>query len=232
MDVTKIAAESMQRDLLRMQGISQNVANVLTPGYKRQITVQQGFAGQVEQAMGLRTTSVIDARPGTFRFTGLPSDVVIEGEAFFEVATPDGPRYTRQGALRVDNSGRLVGPNNFPTLGASGEIVLSGGAFTVDPSGQILQDGRVAGQLKLVQFRDAGKLEPVGSGLYAQGGASLESTPGTVRVRTGHLENSNVDNAHEMVSLTETVRHYEALHRIAQGYDEVLGSAIRKLGDF
>ena len=234
MDVTKIAAEAMQHDLLRMQSISQNIANVLTPGYKRQIAGQQGFSSQVEKGLAAQQAPAIDTRSGTMRFTGLHTDVAVEGEAFFEVATPDGPRYTRQGSLRVDAGGRLVGANNFPIMGASGDIVLAGGPFTIDPSGQVFQDGRVAGQLKLVHFREAQRLEPVGSGLYAQGGASLESAAAGVaaRVRSGYLENSNVDNAREMVSLTVSVRHFEALHRISQGYDEVLGSAIRKLGEF
>jgi len=234
LDVTKIAAEGMQQDLLRMQSISQNIANVLTPGYKRQIAAQQGFSAQVEKGIAAQPMSAIDARAGAMRFTGLQSDVAVEGDAFFEVATPDGPRFTRQGALRVDAGGRLVGANNFPIMGASGDIVLAGGPFTIDPSGQVFQDGRVAGQLKLVYFREAQRLEPVGSGMYAQGGASIETSAATAaaRVRSGYLENSNVETAREMVSLTETVRHFEALQRISQGYDEVLGSAIRKLGEF
>jgi flagellar basal-body rod protein FlgG len=51
-------------------------------------------------------------------------------------------------------------------------------------------------------------------------------------IRTGYLENSNVNSSHEMVSLAETVRHFEALTRIAQGYDDVLEKTIRKLGEF
>ena len=222
----------MQRDLLKMQGISQNVANVLTPGYKRQIVVQSGFSTQVDRAIATQAVHAIDVRPGTLRFTGIQTDVAIEGDAYFEVATPDGTRFTRQGALRVDSSGRLVGSHNFPILGVSGELVLSGGQFVVDPLGQVSQSGRVVGQLKLVHFRQPERLEPVGSGLYAQGGATLDAAAAGARIRAGYLENSNVDSAREMVSLTETVRHYEALHRIAQGYDEALGTAIRKLGEF
>jgi flagellar basal-body rod protein FlgG len=29
----------------------------------------------------------------------------------------------------------------------------------------------------------------------------------------------------------ETMRHFESMQRVAQGFDEMLGSAIRKLGD-
>jgi flagellar basal body rod protein FlgG len=35
-----------------------------------------------------------------------------------------------------------------------------------------------------------------------------------------------------MVRLSETVRHFEALHKVVQGYDESLEKAIRKLGEF
>ena len=43
--------------------------------------------------------------------------------------------------------------------------------------------------------------------------------------------NANVDTAHEMVSMLATVRHFDALLRMEQGDDEMLGQAIRKLGE-
>jgi flagellar basal-body rod protein FlgG len=36
---------------------------------------------------------------------------------------------------------------------------------------------------------------------------------------------------HEMVQLIDTMRHFETLQKVAQGHDEMLGQAIRKLGD-
>ncbi|SFV16674.1 flagellar hook-basal body protein [Pseudoduganella namucuonensis] len=236
MDVMKIAAAGMQRDLQKMEGISQNVANVLTPGYKRQIFTAQAFVQQVDQGLRLAEAAAglksIDASQGTLRQTGNPQDVAIEGDGYLEVATPDGPRYTRQGALRVDNAGRLVGAGNLPVMGLGGEIALAGGAFTIDAQGQVRQGDRIAGRLKVVRFADAGQLQPVGGGMYAQGAAGFAADGLEPRVRAGHQENSNVDSAREMVGLAETVRHFEALHRIAQGYDEVLGNTIRKLGEF
>jgi flagellar basal body rod protein FlgG len=51
-------------------------------------------------------------------------------------------------------------------------------------------------------------------------------------LRTGFLETSNVSSPQEMVRLTETVRHFESLQRLVQGYDETLEKTIRKLGEF
>ena len=235
MEVLRVSAESMQRDRQKLQGISQNIANSLTPGYKRQLMAPAGFSAQVSDQLAAQPvagTPLIDPSAGTMRFTGIATDVAIEGDAFFEVMTADGLRYTRQGSLRSDTNGRLLGPHNHPIQGVGGDIVLSPGAFSIAPNGQVSQDGRVVGQLKLVQLSNAGMLQPAGNGLYALGGAALDASPATATIRSGYLENSNIDSAREMVSLTDTVRHFEALTRIAQGYDDALGTAIRKLGEF
>jgi flagellar basal-body rod protein FlgG len=52
-----------------------------------------------------------------------------------------------------------------------------------------------------------------------------------VSVRQGFLENSNVSSTYEMTSLLQTMRHFESMQKIAQGYDDMLGTAIRKLGE-
>jgi len=54
----------------------------------------------------------------------------------------------------------------------------------------------------------------------------------SAKFRVGYLEQSNVNLPREMVSMTETVRHFEAMQRIFQGRDESLEKAIRKLGEF
>jgi flagellar basal body rod protein FlgG len=52
--------------------------------------------------------------PGTFVDTKGPLDVAIEGEGFFEVQLPGGePRYTRNGAFRMDGEGQLVNADGY-----------------------------------------------------------------------------------------------------------------------
>jgi flagellar basal-body rod protein FlgF len=55
-------------------------------------------------------------------------------------------------------------------------------------------------------------------------------TPSTLRA--GFLESSYLSSPQEMVRLTETVRHFESLQRLVQGYDETLEKSMRKLGEF
>jgi len=52
-----------------------------------------------------------------------------------------------------------------------------------------------------------------------------------LQVQQGFLENSNVSHMHEMVGLLESLRHLEAMQKVALGYDEMLGASIRKLGE-
>jgi flagellar basal-body rod protein FlgG len=45
------------------------------------------------------------------------------------------------------------------------------------------------------------------------------------------LENSNVSPMHEMVRLMEAMRHAESMQKVAIGYDEMLATSIRRLGE-
>ena len=240
-----IASIGMQGDLARMESISHNTANVLTPGFKRQIAITPGFAAQVQQGVqqnaaltmqpstAAAVQTVIDPSSGSLRHTGNYQDVAIEGPAFFEVSTPAGPAYTKAGSLRTDVQGRLVNLQDYPVMGIGGEIRLNNTPFTIAANGDVSQDGRVVGRLKLVQFEHAEGMVPTGNGIYLAGSAQQAhdiKTPSTLR--TGFLEASNVSTPQEMVRLTETVRHFESLQKLVQGYDDTLEKTIRKLGEF
>jgi flagellar basal-body rod protein FlgF len=238
MDVIQIAGVAMQKDLAGLNVISQNIANITTPGYKKQISPV--FHSQVNAALqGLAAPSyagqpAIDMAPGPLRPTGNSNDVALEGDGFFELVTPSGPAYTRQGALHVNVDGVLAATQGLPVASLSGgPLQLLNLPFAIAANGDVSQGGRVIGQLKVVQFEQASTMQAMGAGLYAQGGARL--APQAVRtatVRAGFLEGSNVSSPQEMVRLSETVRHFESLQRIVQGYDESLEKAIRKLGEF
>lgn len=242
MDALTIAAISMQNDLRRLEGISQNLANVMTPAYKRSIPVDRGFATLMQAdtitgnagvpGAGGSGASVIDAGPGTLRATGNPLDLAIEGNGYFELATEGGSAYTRQGNLAVDPRGRLCNGAGQALLGSGGEIHVGSAPFSIDQHGVIRQGGQNIGQLKLVTFTNAQALLPLGNGLMAQGGATIADSAAPAKVRTGYLENSNVSSPQEMIRLSETVRHFESLQRVVQGYDDVFQKAVNKLGDF
>ena len=242
MDLMTVAAIGMQNDLLRMNSISQNLANVLTPGYKREVSVNTAFGSHVEAATraadgpagvaSVHTQTSVDPSAGTLRYTGNSLDVAIDGEGFFEVMTDRGIAYTRQGSLHADAGGRLATMQGHALMGVGGELSVSGVAVTIERNGDVRQGDRIVGQIKLVRFTNPGALTAAGNGLFSQGGAVIADVGAPAMVRAGYQENSNVNSAREMVRLTETVRHFESMQKVVQGYDEVLEKAIRKLGEF
>lgn len=71
----------------------------------------------------------------------------------------------------------------------------------------------------------------MGDGLMAAGPGMKLVADDEVQVRQGFLENSNVSSTYEMTTLVHAMRHFESMQRVAQGYDDMLGTAIRKLGE-
>ncbi len=252
MDAMTVAAIAMQDDLQRLSNISQNLANVSTPGYKRHIAVSKAFADFLNPdaatagtpglpAMG-GAEAVLDMRGGTLRASNNPLDLAIEGEGFFEVSGEQGSLWARQGTMRVDARGRLVTQQGLPLAGVNGDIRPNGGAVAISSSGEVRQGERILGQIRLVRFDNPSRMVALGNGLYAQGQATLAGADSAAKagkpdssapvLRSGHQENSNVNSAEEMVRLTETVRHFEAMQKVMQGYGDVYEQTLRKLGEF
>jgi flagellar basal-body rod protein FlgG len=257
-EILSIALHSMHQDMSRLDQIAINMANVSTPGYKRQVTAAVAF-GDVVQDLGAVTPDVagarsLQARPaengmalltdlhgGTLRSTGAALDLAIDGNGFFEIATANGPAYTRQGSFKVDARGRLTTLDGNPVMGKSGEIFLTSGAPSIDSQGNITEEALAGGangktkasvgQLKVIKFDDEKSLAPSGNGLYTGTGATTQLSDLDVKIRQGYLENSNVNSLQEMMRLMQTMRHFESVQKTAQGYDEMIGDAIKKLGD-
>jgi flagellar basal-body rod protein FlgF len=63
----------------------------------------------------------------------------------------------------------------------------------------------------------------------AEGVKELSDVHG--QIKQGALENSNVSSISEMVLMMETLRHFESVSRVTQGYNDMIGTAIHKLGE-
>lgn len=244
-DALGVAAAGMNLDQERLRSIGNNLANLATPGYKRELSVSQPFIVHLRaQTQGMadvplpvqlslpspRTT--LDVSPGPLRQTGRSLDVAIDGPSYLEIKTSTGTSYTRVGALKIDAQGYLTTDKGDPVMGASGEIPVDGADAQMLANGEVRLGNRLMGQIRLVRFSNPEALLPLGGGLYSQGEARFDGNnePGDT-LRTGYLETSNVNGVREMVLLTETVRHFESMQRIVQGVDDVLERAIRKLGE-
>jgi flagellar basal-body rod protein FlgG len=244
-NILGIVLGSIHADMARMDRIAMNIANAQTPGYKREVVSVMPFAARVDGSAAAQETAVVvqaDQRPGALQPTGQPLDVALTGPGWFEVMTPQGPAYTRQGNFRLDAAGRLVTQQGLPVMGSAGEIQLLQGTPVIAAAGRVFDGGAgggspvkagatPVGQLRVVRFDAGAAVERVGDGLLRLAGDAAPAPEGSVEVKQGFLERSNVSHMHEMVRLMETVRHLESLQKVAVGYDELLATSIRRLGE-
>lgn len=258
-EVLAIALQSMHTDMQKLDRVGSNLANALTAGYQREVLASQpigvpaqAFSSVVEgmQAQLPGTDSPIaatrmpsmlvqtDMRPGTLKSTGQSLDVALAGPGYFEVMTETGPAYTRQGAFQVDARSRLVNAQGLPVMGNGGEIVLNSDRPFIDAVGNVFEsrtgiaeNTTPVAQIKVMQPEDTKGMRRLGEGLFSPDGSFVAMKEADVQIRQGFLENSNVSSMQEMVQLMQTMRHFESMQKVALGYDDMTGQAVRKLGE-
>ncbi len=200
------AATGMEAQQLRMDVISNNLANASTTGFKKtraefedllSETIKGagapgprggGDPAPLQVGLGVRTGSTTRSfGQGDALTTNNPLDLAIQGTGFFKIQQANGePAYTRAGNFRLDATGRLVTQH--------GELVEPG--ITVPPDATQLtigQDGAVTaiqpgrtdpvnlGQLELDTFTNPAGLNSIGNNLFtpsAGSGEAVQAKPG------------------------------------------------------
>lgn len=225
----------------RLDVLAHNLANVNTPGYKKdcmkfeavmssaQAASPSGYAGEAPVLVAESTS--IDYSAGPVSTTGNTFDLALDGEGFFVVNTPNGKAYTRQGNFRLDSSGNLVTVDGYQVMGKGGAITVQGSTVSFSAEGKISVEGVETGALDIVTFDKPYRLKKIGQGLLEPDdpGTTARQATGTA-VMQGRLEGSNVSAVEEMVQLIETSRFFEACQRVIQNYDSMTGKAVNELG--
>jgi len=133
------------------------------------------------------------AAQGPLRRTGRPFDLAIAGSGTFRVRDGAGSVHaTRSGAFMRDRFGRLVDESGRALLGTRGAIVVPDGAV-IDERGAVTRNGAVLNRIAL----------PNGSS-----------------VRSGFLEESNVDAIGEMIDVLTAQRSFESAQKVLSAIDQ------------
>lgn len=232
-DAIAALSDALRNDAETLRVIGQNVANLDTVAYRREIAVTHSSfeqaADAARTALGhpLAVQSLVDQRPGTLKSTGEPLHLALEGPGFFVIDGPQGEALTRRGDFHLDSDGRLVTQDGLAVLGRQGPIRIAG-TPAIAPDGTVRVGDATVDQLRIAQVAADAPLTAVGADLYAA--PQLPDADLSARVRQGFLETSNVESVQEMVRLIETMRHFESVQRYVRGYDDMVGKAISELG--
>ena len=248
-----LSAEGAHAQEFRLRTIANNIANVETPGFKREIAQQlarhterilQGDdypgSGTMNDVSGgaitVGTTTEFE-KLGKIESTTMKTDVAIEREGFFVVQDP------RNGELLLTRAG------NFEVLADGSLVMQSGkGRFAVcdtdmqpifvddtDPAWRITDDATVqqAGGLRteiaLVVPDDYTMMLKLGENVYRSQSGYTPVEPLDRRVKAFCLEKSAVDPASEMIEMIIASRAIETNTKMMQSQDELTAGLINKV---
>jgi flagellar basal-body rod protein FlgF len=245
MDNSLLVSLSQQLAAYRaMDVIANNLANVSTPGFKREAAKFEEFITKMSPAEGQKGQQSVsfvkdagvmrDSSQGNVEQTGATYDVALAGKGYFAVQTPAGIRYTRDGHFSLDANGNLVTSQGHQVQGDGGAIAITpnDGDINIAPDGTISSVvhgvGNQLGKLKVVDFADTSALTKEGAGLYST--SQTATVPANVSLRQGALEASNVQPVIEISHMIEVMRAYEATATLAKSQEDMMRQAIEKLG--
>jgi flagellar basal-body rod protein FlgF len=240
MDNTLLVSVSQQMAAYAsMDTIANNLANMSTPGFKRDSAIFEEYVQQAKPAEGETGQQKIsfvwnagtarDLSGGRIETTGAPYDFAINGKGYFVVQTANGPRYTRDGHFTLDNTGRLVTEEGDPVQGDGGNVTIA----PQDGNVFVAQDGTITGvqgqlgKLQVVDFGDETKLSKEGSTLYSTNQSPQPAA--STMIKQGAIESSNVEPVVEMSHMIEVMRAYQAVSNIMQSHDDLKRQAVDKL---
>ncbi len=180
-----LAQNGMLSRQLDMDGISNNVANIHTPGYKQMRTNFQEMLNENELSGTSAVCSQANPNQGDLVISNNPMDWAISGPGFFGIKLPDGTLgYTRDGTFSLDNSGNIVTGGGYK-LDWTGTVPADADMVNVEPNGTI--SARVAGvwaeagTLKLTIFNNPTGLNSYGSNIWKESdnsGTAQTGVPG------------------------------------------------------
>ncbi len=207
MQSLKIAATGMTAQQMRVDVISNNLANMSTTAYNarraefadlhyQQITTPGTINASdgtivptgVQIGLGVRPTSVsVNHEQGSLSATGGELDIAIDGSGYLEVTLPSGAAgYTRDGGLKLSADGLVVTNDGYavaPEITVPDDVR----SVSINPEGEVYAyfDGQVEaellGQFTLSDFSNEKGLEAIGGNLFLETAASgppLASTAG------------------------------------------------------
>lgn len=235
-DLYTIASIGLLDGQQRLDAIAHNAASASVPGFKRQVAAQRSFASDLARgeagSAAPSTPSRVDLRAGPMMVTGRALDAAIESsDQFFALSDGSQTWLSRAGAFHVDANGLLVGERGLRVQGTAGDIRLDNADVEIRADGQIVRDGVTVAALQLFSPAERATLAPAGGALLSTSAGLVPAAAGSVRLRSGVLEGSNAGSGTEMVDLLTLSRQFESLIRVTQGYDELLGRTIQKLGE-
>jgi len=251
------AAGGMVTQFNRLNVISNNLANVNTPGFKQDNIIigdyerlfsekrdklpipnntkeAAQFINRNLNKVPIVVQEYTNFSLGDIQRTSNPLDVALKQKDAFFTVDANGQKLTRAGNFSLNNNGFLVTKEGFKVLDTKNkpiQIPLNAKKITIDKNADIYVDGEYIATMKIVRIDNLKTLQKIGNTLY-------KFDPNTAKIDTknttlqGFLEKSNVNPVIEMTDLIDTNRMVESYQKVMTTFmDDLNKDAIEKLAN-
>ncbi|MGL4594204.1 MAG: flagellar hook-basal body protein [Thermoguttaceae bacterium] len=250
-----ISAEGAMSQELRLQAISNNIANLETPGFKRELAMQMARpteyiiseewppgTGTIADIGGgcITVGTLTEFKQGPISATEVKSDLAIQGDGWFRVRdmSTNQEFLTRAGNFQVDRNGNFVseyGRSRFALLDVEGETIavpnpeLNRWHIGDDGVLQEFQIGRLQ-EIALVKPNNLKEMVKVGENIYRLDGDYQNLTEAERPiVRSGFLEMSASNPAAEMIDMIIASRAIETNVKMMHAQDEATAGLLSRV---
>jgi flagellar basal-body rod protein FlgF/flagellar basal-body rod protein FlgG len=201
-----------------------NLANAQTPGYRAEREYFRSVLlgpdaldsqlGQTVNNFGLLGGDRLNLGQGALEQTGNPLDLAIEGEGFFQVQTPNGLRYTRDGSFHRSPKGQLATSAGEPVISSAGHAIpIPPGEVTVGAGGEVSVAGGTVATVGVFTFPAGTQLTPEGANRYVALEDVASSLSKNAAVHQGAIEAANQDAIQGTLDLIVMQRQAEMMQK-------------------
>jgi len=222
------AARTMNSKLQNLEIIANNLANVSSIGFKREVPFSEYMAREENQSISQLT----DLSEGSFMNTGNPLDLAIAGEGYFILDTNNGPVLTKNGKFKLTETGEIINQQGHQVKTASGNLNLYGFVFdnnadlVISKNGEIKIGDKVVDTLVCAKIDDPRGMKRLSGQnfVFPNGGYSIANDT-EFQVYQGYLEESNTNAIMEMQEMIKLNKEYESAQKIIKSLDERMARA-------
>ena len=207
-----------------LDSAASNLANAQTPGFRAEREFFRSALlgpdalnsqlGRTVNNFGLLGGDRLDMGQGALTATGNPLDLAVEGEGFFQVQTPNGSRYTRDGGFHRSPNGTLVTQAGEAVLSVAGKpIQLPPGDVAVGADGAVSVAGGVVATVGVFTFPAGTQLTPEGANRYVAPKGVDPQLSKKAEIHQGAIEAANQDVIQGSLDLIVMQRQAEMMQK-------------------
>ena len=223
------AARSLEQHMQNIDVVANNLANLNTTGYKREIPFSE-VVNKYGEILIKKSTS---QQQGEVVQTSNQLDLAISGNGFFAVKNDQGAlELTRDGRFKISDEGFLVDNSGDKVLGENGAISLDEAALekdstiTVSKNGEIKLGDKVIDSLQILNVASPGQLvRSENSNFSSEGVECVPANTNDFAISQGFLEESNINPMLEMEEMIKINKEYESAQKIISALDTSLSEA-------